>query len=149
MNNPRIVRTDDADGRAVVYVEMSNRLGVFAKVDEADFDALLAAGVSSRWILNSSGRGKPEYVRVALGTVKGGIATVARLILNAGPGEGVSYQSYDHLDLRRANLVSRSDRRARARAFTPADLNFAGPRSLLALPGRASGEDRKAQTIFT
>lgn len=122
MEAPRIVRIADPDGRPVVYVEMTNCLGVFAIVDEADYDRLLAGGVSTRWFLNKPARNRPGLVRTSLQTVNGSTTTLARLVVDAGAGELVSYRSGQKLDLRRSNLVIRRSRRAKTRAALPSEL---------------------------
>jgi hypothetical protein len=93
----------DPSGRPVVRVEMSNLPNVFATVDAADYDRLLAEGVSARWFINSNGKGT-SYVRVSVNGVRGNLVLPARLILDAGRGEAVRYATPDRLDLRRSNI---------------------------------------------
>jgi len=103
MNTPRTLRTVDPSGRPIVRVEMSNLPNVFATVDAADYDRLIAEGVSCRWFINSNGQGT-SYVRVSINGVRGNLVLPARLILNAGRGEVVQYATPDRLDLRRSNI---------------------------------------------
>lgn len=100
---PRVLRGRDDFGRPIVRQELSNRPGVFAVVDEADYQRLTERGVSTTWYLNSNGRGH-HYVRCYLPDVAGGLGLVARLILEPGTGRKVTYANGDRLDLRRCNI---------------------------------------------
>jgi hypothetical protein len=65
-----------------------------ATVDAADFETLMARGVSPRWKLSQAGK-------VMVGANK----TVARLIANAQRGQWVKYLDSDPTNLRRSNLI--------------------------------------------
>ena len=95
------IRTTDKDGSAVVLVPL--RRGEIATLDAEDFDALKAVGFSDQWTFNSDSRGN-AYVRVALNSVSGNLATVARLIMRPIGGSVVKYHDGNPLNLRRANL---------------------------------------------
>lgn len=107
MNNPTFTR--DPDGREVAHVRLGTRKAAnsapkFAKLDRADYEALIADGWSGRWYLNNSGNGY-TYVNVADGRHKGSSAPVVRLLENPGRGRIVTYADADRLNLRRSNLV--------------------------------------------
>jgi hypothetical protein len=108
---PRILRTSDTDGRAIVRVEMANQRGFFAVMDAADFDDWIKAGRSPRMITNKNGPMTGTYrVVVYDRSVAGGLAGVARAILGLGKGQVVQYLNSDRLDLRRCNLAIRRGR---------------------------------------
>lgn len=104
MIEPRVIRTTDDYRQAIVRVELANRPGVFATVDEEDFHRMTAAGIKPRWVLNGA-KGKPYYVRCYQADVAGGGGLVARQVLQAGRGQQVKYLNHDRLDLRKRNLV--------------------------------------------
>lgn len=104
MIEPKIVRTSDDYGQAVVRVELANRPGVFATLDADDFDRMVAEGIKPRWVLNEAYPGF-FYVRCYQPNVAGGLGVVARHVLQAGKGRQVKYRSGDKLDLRKRNLV--------------------------------------------
>lgn len=95
----------DEDGTPIVRVELVNRRGVFATVDEADFNRLLDAGFSPRWCLNESAPGF-FYVRCYQGGVAGKLGVVARLVAEAGRGRQIKYRNGNTLDLRSRNLLT-------------------------------------------
>lgn len=118
---PRILRTSDPDGRAVVRVEMANQRGLFAVMDAADFDDWIKAGRSPRMITNNNGPMTGTYRVVFYDrSVAGGLAGVAREILRLGKGQVVAYLNSDRLDLRRCNLAIR---RGRAKGQTKREVS--------------------------
>lgn len=100
---PRIIETAAPDDEPVVKVEMTNRPDAFAIIGRRDHEALLAAGWSNRWFLNTNGRGN-EYVRVSERDHLGHLETVARLIMKPPRGCVVGYHDGDRRNLRRENL---------------------------------------------
>ena len=64
---------------------------------------LLAEGYSDQWNFNRVGQGY-GYVRCKNGKVKGGLSTVARLVLGTGRKQVVHYRDGDRLNLCRSNL---------------------------------------------
>ena len=64
---------------------------------------LLAEGYSDQWNFNRVGQAY-GYVRCKDGKVKGGLSTVARLVLGAGKKQVVHYRDGDRLNLCRSNL---------------------------------------------
>jgi hypothetical protein len=118
---PRIHR-GTIGGEPIVRVEMINLKGVFATVAAEDWDAWVAAGRSQRWLLNSSGRGQPSYVRAVDLGVPGQLVTVARELHNPGKGCAVRYRDDDRLNLRRSNLYVASAKRG---AFSDHDTALA------------------------
>jgi hypothetical protein len=91
------------DGQQVVLVRLAN-FDVAVRVLTSDFEALLAANISTQWTLNRNSVDGIGYVRAPSSEVTRQLVTVARLIMRAGPGEVVRYHSGDRTDLRRANL---------------------------------------------
>ncbi|WAC60785.1 hypothetical protein [Brevundimonas sp. SL130] len=116
---PNIIRTGNRDGDAVVRVEIANKRGVFVTMDAADYDAWVAAGRSTRFWLNRNGPLTGTYRVVYRDrSVAGGIAGVARELLQPGPGRVVQYRDQDRLNLCRRNLLVRSGR-AKGQAVAP------------------------------
>lgn len=99
---PAIERACDNDGRAIVLVPLAN-YPVPAKLFEADFDALRAAGLTDHWTFNNTGNGH-AYVRAGHYSSPGKLITVARVIEGAGPRVAVKYADGNPLNLRRDNL---------------------------------------------
>lgn len=95
------VRTLDQTGRGIVRVPLAKNMGT-AVLDAADFDRLMALGLSPHWYLN--GTTTHRYVRVGLDT-RGNSVGVARLIVGLGSGRIVRYRDGDPTNLRQANLV--------------------------------------------
>lgn len=93
--------TTDTDGKAIVLVPLANH-DEPAKVLAEDFAAIIAAGFTDQWTLNSSGNGY-AYVRCGA-DMRGHLATVARLVTKPRKGFMVRYQDRDRLNLRRDNL---------------------------------------------
>lgn len=83
-------------------VELANQPGTFVTVNREDFEFLRAQGVPARWLVNSNGAHQ-RYVRFTPPYGRG-LETVARVILNAAPGQRLSYANGDPFDLRRRNL---------------------------------------------
>lgn len=93
----------DRDGEEIVLVPLANNPKP-AKILRRDFEAILAAGFTHLWTLNSSGNGY-SYVRCADNRRKGNLASVARLITKAGRNRIVHYRDENRLNLRRDNLI--------------------------------------------
>src|SRR5216684_9358646 len=70
-----------------------------AIINQKDYDTLMDLGISEIWRLDKDGR-----VTVWASKAKRHLP-VARLIMNAGPGEGVYHRDRDRFNLRRTNLV--------------------------------------------
>lgn len=125
--SPAIVEnqtSSDIAEREFVRVPITNRPGVYAKVDRGAFDRFAASGRSLSWFLNENGRGS-FYVRFSAPEFVGQVETVARVLIGAGRGEQVEYVNGDRLDLRRENL--RIGRSGKARGQTPARDEFSPP----------------------
>jgi hypothetical protein len=135
MTAPRIQRTYDDYDQRVVRVELRNRPGVFAVVDEADFDRLITEGIRPIWVLNEACPGF-FYVRCYQLDVAGGLGLVARHVMQAGVGEQVKYRSTDRLDLRRRNLMVVP---GRAKGQTPLRDEFSPPPRRAAAPAATAG----------
>jgi len=89
-------------------VPLSNAPGTFAIIDQHNYAAIRARGLTGAWFLNGNGSGR-FYVRtkvMATGRPDGTNLLVARLILHAGPKAAVHYANGDPLDLRFFNLVA-------------------------------------------
>ncbi|MDZ4369065.1 MAG: hypothetical protein U0987_18900 [Afipia sp.] len=111
MTKPRTSRSpvpgvDPRDGAAVLLIPLARDGGV-ARILPADYERLLAAGLSPNWCLNRDGTGGTAYVRAALNSVAGNLVTVARVLMAARPGQRVRYLDSDTRNLRRDNLVLR------------------------------------------
>lgn len=95
------VRTIDQSGREIIRVPLAKAIGM-AVLDAADFDQLMALGLSPHWYLN--GTTTHGYVRAGLNTRGKGVG-VARVILGVGSGRIVKYRDGDPTNLIRSNLV--------------------------------------------
>lgn len=94
--------TDPKDGAQVVFVPLANGKGI-ARVLPDDFDALVAAGFTKSWSLNSNGGGN-AYVRAYQSNASGRHVTVARVIAGARSGQCIRYWDRDPTNLRADNL---------------------------------------------
>jgi len=101
--------TSDENGASVVLVPLAT--GQTARVDPADWEALLLRGISPNWTRNTAGPGF-AYVR-ARGPGRG-LVMIAREVVGARPREIVSHRNGDRLDLRRSNLKLSTGGRAKA-----------------------------------
>lgn len=90
--------------RKTILVPLSGSNGGSALVDLADYEQLLAAGLSQTWFYNANGRGSNFYVRADQRNASGKLVGVARLIAGAGRGEVVKYRDRDTRNLTRSNL---------------------------------------------
>jgi len=109
------IRTTDADGSPVVRVPLAKGRGI-AVLNAEDFDELLRLGITARWCRNVAGPGY-AYVRCAppRDLNFGSLLSLSRLIMEAPAGVCVRYRDDDRCNLRRSNLYSADDRRARGR----------------------------------
>lgn len=92
----------DQRGEPVALVTLANGAGT-ATVDRADYDRLVALGVSMNWVLSQTGTTATRMpaVKVRHGAT---MEVVARLILEADPHSRVVYVGRDRTDLRRINI---------------------------------------------
>jgi hypothetical protein len=115
-NRPRkVVFTTDKQGRKVVLVGLSDG-HCQARLMTEDWELLVAQDAHTGWCLNSTGNGH-AYVRCGRERFHGSLETVARLIMEAGPGDVVRYRDGNRLNLCRDNLYF--SRRGRAELQTP------------------------------
>lgn len=70
-----------------------------AYVLPADYDMLVALGLSSNWNLSPLG-----YVTAPCARAPGAHVLLARVLMDCGPGESVGYRDGNKLNLRRHNL---------------------------------------------
>ena len=96
------VLTTNDYGQPIVLVPLANHSRP-ARIDAKDFEMLLADGYSDQWNFNRVGQAY-GYVRCKNGKIKGGLSTVARLVLGAGEKKVVHYRDGDRLNLCRSNL---------------------------------------------
>jgi hypothetical protein len=94
--------TADDYGNPIALVPLAKGAGI-ATVDRADWDTLLARGVSPNWYLGTSGVGLNRKPAIRT-THRGKIVQVARLILEAAPNHRLVYRTSDRTDLRRMNI---------------------------------------------
>ena len=81
----------------------------YAIINQHDYDTLTDLGISEIWRLDKDGRvtvWSPKARRHL---------PVARLIMDAGPGEGVYHRDRDRFNLRKTNLVLSDSHRATTR----------------------------------
>jgi len=120
MKEPRILHGADPCGRRIARIELAKLPGVFATVDAADYDEWLSQGLSPRWYLNADGPRSNARLVFRLARVAGGVAGVARHLLNPGNGRKVLYRDDDRLNLRRSNLFSTPGKARGQTAVDPA-----------------------------
>lgn len=108
----------DHDGRGIVLIPLANH-PMPAKLFAEDYEWLRSRGMSDQWTFNPNSAGY-GYVRCAVD----GLQTVARLLVQAGPGIIVRYHDGDPLNLRTDNL-----KQWRGRASREAVLPKAGERT--------------------
>ncbi|MGF6226214.1 hypothetical protein QFZ27_000169 [Inquilinus ginsengisoli] len=101
MLRPPAFALDDY-GNPIAIVSLAKGGGT-CTVDRADWDALLARGVSPNWYLGTSGVGLNRKPAIRT-THRGKIVQVARLILEATPNHRLVYRTSDRTDLRRVNI---------------------------------------------
>ena len=87
----------DAESREIIYVPLRNKGE--AILYREDFDRLLELGLSLSWNRLPNG-----YVTAPAYKAHGNSIQVARVIVDAGPGEQVKYVNGDLTDLRSSNL---------------------------------------------
>lgn len=90
----------DEFGAEALKVPLDNHGINHAIVSPQAYQRVIDSGLTGMWLLNSNGHGR-GYVRTAK---CGTLALVARVILDAGPGEVIRYANGDSLDLRVMNL---------------------------------------------
>jgi hypothetical protein len=105
MTRKRRTITDrrDEKGKKIVLVPLSDKANGrhTAIVYEKDWDELIALGLSPRWRFKIDGK----FRRVTVwNTGAHREVEVARLIVAAGPGQGIVYVNNNPLDLRTGNL---------------------------------------------
>lgn len=103
--------TTNSQGRSIALVPLANH-PTPARIRRDDLEALQAAGWSANWTFNDSGNGS-AYVKCRGGSSRGGHATVARLLMQAGRHEQVKYHDGDRTNLTRENLYTDTDPRSR------------------------------------
>ena len=101
---PEPVRATDNTGNPIVRVPMDRKGDRWATLDAEDFDRIVAEGVSMSWHCNDNGAGQ-SYVKAYAPEASGGLVSVPRIVMRAGPKEVVRYVTRDRLDLRRGNLT--------------------------------------------
>lgn len=112
-----VIHTTDDRNQPVVMIELSNRPGLFCRMDRADWEAWLEAGRSQSLYYHSAGAATARRWMVAYSDRENGrtgyATLVARSIIQPPPGKVVRRLSGDPLDLRRCNLrlMDRKERR--------------------------------------
>ena len=110
----------------VTKVELSNRPGVFATFDAADWTAWLASGRSTVLFAAGNGHGL-EYVLYYDPAHPHAGARVARTLVNPGPRKVIKYANGDRTDLRRANLFVTAGKTRRAVGIADRLATLRGP----------------------
>jgi len=105
-NAPLITYAYDPDGTRVALVPLANS-DQPARVLPEDLAEWRARGLSLLWTVNPNGRSSYTsalYVRAGCSAQPGCLATVARAIARAAPGQAVKYRDGNPRNLRRDNL---------------------------------------------
>jgi len=111
----------EEDGRRIAMVPLGPRGDKgLAVIEDADLEMLFDLGLSMRWNRHS----KTGAVFAPAPRASGSNVQVARVLMDCGPGENVSYRNGDPTDLRRENLVVNPEGYATRR-----DRDFLTPRS--------------------
>jgi len=92
------------DGEEIILV--SGRKGQLFQADAADFDRLMALGVSDQWFTHGNGKGNIYVQAQVYRAGKGRPETIARLILDLGWGKNVRYRDGNPCNLCRSNLYT-------------------------------------------
>lgn len=98
------------EGVSFVPIGQFARKGL-AVIDTADLVLLEELGLSMAWNRHA----QTGYVFAPAANASGGSVQVARVLLDCGPGENVSYENGDPTDLRRSNLSVNPDGNATRR----------------------------------
>ncbi|MET4634922.1 hypothetical protein [Kaistia defluvii] len=96
----------DEFGMAALKVPLDNHGRNHAIVGPRAYQRVLDSGLTGMWFTNSNGHGR-RYVRTAAPGSRSTLTLIARVIMDAGPGEVIRYANGDSLDLRVMNLLSR------------------------------------------
>lgn len=94
-----IIHALDEGGRKTVFVPLLGGSRGYAGIDEHDFHALMELGLSPTWSIQVRGT-----VTAPCAGASGNTVSVARVLLDLGPGESVTYANGNSTDLRRDNL---------------------------------------------
>jgi hypothetical protein len=97
MKTVTVRHTYDEDGQDIILVPLAR--GGEATLYQTDFNALLDLGISLSWNRLPNG-----YVVAPAAKAPGNSIQVARVIVDAGPGERLKYVNGDLTDLRSKNL---------------------------------------------
>jgi hypothetical protein len=112
---PRVPKLNPDTNTVEVPLHGSERPAI---IDQADFEAILAAGYSDQWRAVAAGTGR-VYVCVSSPYHDNQRATVARLIMKPMEGDAVRYRDDDTLNLRRSNLFTQPKTYYWKRGSTP------------------------------
>ncbi len=102
----KTIRSASENGRTVYYVTLGNS-GKEAVIFKEDWDEMRDLGLTANWNLHALG-----YVSAPSVYASGRHIQVARVLLDAGRGEGCRYADGDKLNLRRENVYKVEDRKA-------------------------------------
>jgi hypothetical protein len=102
----------DEFGSEALKVPLDNHGLNHAIVSPHAYQSVIDSGLAGAWFTNSNGCGR-RYVRTRAPGGPGTLALIARVILDAGPGEVIRYANGDSLDLRVMNLRSMRGRAKR------------------------------------
>jgi hypothetical protein len=83
----------------IKLIPLGRKADQFAEIEQSDFDFLIKLGVSPRW--NVDAKGHPT---VSASRASGARVTVARVLMDAGPGQMVKHTDGNPRNLRRGNL---------------------------------------------
>jgi len=89
----------------VIDIELTNRPGIYAVMDLADFRDWQTAGRSTSFFAYSNGQGR-EYVGYPDPSRSGSYSSVARTLLGPGHKKTARHRDSNWLNLRRANLYA-------------------------------------------
>lgn len=105
-----ILHTTDAEGAPLCWVPLAQGRQGFCTIDEPDLQLLETLGLWLGWYLVSK-----KFVVAPCFGASGKTLLVARVLLDAGPGEAVTYKDQDFTNLRRSNLELLQGRQGRRR----------------------------------
>lgn len=96
----KVIHTNSEGGDSVALVSLGpeGRKG-YATVDEADLELLVSLGLSLKW--NRSPQG---MIKAPASNASGNSVSVARVLMDAGIGQSVSFRDGDTTNLSRSNL---------------------------------------------
>lgn len=88
-----------SEGGKLILVPLGRDTKAYAMIERGDYAFLVRLGLSPNWNLSAKG-----YPTAGATRATGGRVSVARVLMDAGPGQTVRYRDSNPRNLRRENL---------------------------------------------